>query len=450
MSDDVGFLPHQDLEAEEAALGAAVISPKAAAVLVEVLEEVDFFRPSHRILYSVIRSLLEGGQGVDETVVMTRLRSIGKLEDVGGHVAILELVERVPAVANARSYCGRVKEVAVLRRLADGMQAAFRATHTADGAEEALRLAEGIVFGAADRMAGSAVEFRTETMAADWYSSLFLPEHGGDPVDWPIDQITKRLGGLRQGQVIAFGMRTGGGKTWFGLDVIEVFAQLEKRSLLISMEMDREEIMERLVAMGGHDYADVQAGKIHPPVMKGRADEINGWPLTLLDDADYTVGQIRAELARAKADGRPYRLVVIDHLHLMTHPGRDLRLGIDQTVKELKQLAKRYGVTILVLAQLTRPADKKPDAEPTLYDFKESGGIENIANVALMAWKVWEHGEETDDVIFRIVKARGSRKKGRMAQVWSNTHYRFRPLGTVFSGSPVPTGQQTTFEEIIL
>lgn len=400
-------LPPQNLEAEEAVLGAMLMSTAAIAAAEEVgLERDHFYRPSHRLVWDAIHAVRRDGDEADELAVIHKLKATeaktegGKTDNalalVGGANLVMALVERVPAVANAKAYAKEVRATWVKRTAVEvghevariGYDPTVSAEDTVSATErELLRM---VTSSDTAQKRGDTLDGRTsmERWAA-LYDRRRDPELlAKDTLAWSSDAMTERMGRALPGGIYCFAGWTKHGKTWSVADEAEAFMEQGARGLMVCGEMSDSDMVDRWVAMGGHDYTKVQVGALPWPVIRDRVQRIEAWQRKTMTGR-LTIERLRAELARAKLEGRPYRFVVIDHLYLLMPDAGQMRMGktdfIEYACAELKALAEEYGVTLLLVVQLTKPerAEKgcHPDylRPPTVADLKGASGIPQIA-----------------------------------------------------------------------
>lgn len=417
---DQPHLPPQDVEAEEALLGAMLMSPKAADVAeAEGVDASMFYRPGHRLVFEAIQQLRSTTGRCDELSVIHQLRatdggkhrndrgeveSVTALSVVGGASAVMTLAERCPAVANARAYAEAVVEAATSRRLVEVGHAVAQAGYDPTmRPDDAVRFAEqqllGVVTQAGEKHRRG---FAVDTDASmDAWSQQYRRYHDDqellerDTLSWGRPELDERLGRMRPGQLFVPAGWTKHGKTWFVLDVAEAVMAQGARVLIDSGEMSDAELVERWIAMGGHDYTGVQEARIPWSVMLDRVEAMRSWRRRVLTGR-MSLERLRSQVSRAKLEGDPFRLVVVDHLGLVRPAPGTGRHGrtefLEDAVAELKAMAEEYGFTLLLVCQLSRPPYEK-DAHPRFLrppiqsDLKGASGIEQIATSVVFVYR---------------------------------------------------------------
>lgn len=415
--DEAVHLPPQDLEAEEALLGAMLMGATALRAADEAGVEVDhFYRPGHRLIYEAALAVRDDGAAVDELTVVSKLRSMpaahvveGKkvetnaLELVGGPASVISLAQRYVTVTNAPSYARAVIAAATKRRLVEaGHEVARIGYDPTIEVDESVRAAEAtllevVTAAGAKHERGDVAD--TEQSVDKWAAAYERRSNHElleqDTLSWGSVELDERLGRMRAGAVFVPAGWTKHGKTWFVLDVAEAVMEQGHRVLIDSMEMSDEELMDRFVAMGGHNLSNLEAGSIPWSTLAPRRKQINGWQRRTLSGRG-TVDRLRSQVSRAKLEGRPYRLVVLDHLGLL-RPGpgqgrQGRREFVEDAVAELKAMAEEYAFTLLLVSQLSRPAPVKDAHErylrpPIQSDLKEASGIEQIATAVIFVYR---------------------------------------------------------------
>ena len=384
-------LPPQNVEMEAAVLGCMLIDNRAARHCIEALDTEDFYRPQHQKIFAAAKHLLETGKALDEQLVGDELKRRGELKEVGGVVGLMTLTERVPAIANHKAYADAVRVASVRHSLVKAGHAIAAAGYECEDTTALLADVERTAHDARvriDRVKGAGDGVWLESMLDDW--NYFRGEDT-DRVQFPLNALNTIAGGQAKGNIVVTGGYSSDGKSWFGLECAEAAALQGARTLVLSLEMPRDEVYARLVAMGGHNFDNVLRRSTPAAQINDRIGKLRALPLKVLDATNgvRTLGRLRMELSRARVDGKPFRYVLADHLHLMeVDGGKDgYRLALNQMLAEAKSLAVEFGVTLHFLAQLRRPAGDAAFPIPKMTDFRESSGVENIADYGLMVWR---------------------------------------------------------------
>jgi replicative DNA helicase len=386
-------IPPNDVAAEQCVLGSMLLSPNAIADVVELVQARDFYRPAHQIVFERILDLYGRGHPVDAITVKDELLKHGELSRIGEAPYLHTLVASVPTAASAGYYAKIVREKARLRRLIEvGTQIVSLGQETNDDdAGHAVELAQKLL-----DEAGSSVTSSTAQSVADLISPYMdLLETGGDQrgvtTGWvDVDSLLIRL---RPGQLIVIGARPGQGKSVAAVDLAyHVGVKLGRPVYVNTLEMATKDFMDRLVAYD----AKVNLTRLIEPKLLDESDwgrlagSISRMAaadnLVIDDDPHMGVAHIRAALRSMRRSGKPAALVCIDYLQLMRTAGKaeNRQLEVGELSRSLKLLAKEYEVPIVVAAQLNRGPEHRADKRPTKADLRESGSIENDADVVIL------------------------------------------------------------------
>lgn len=441
--------PPQSVEAEEFALGVMLASSDALDHAIDELLVTDFVRPTHRVVFEALVAMRRSGEPVDELTLVQWLTHRKQLKAAGGTSSVLRLAELRGVVANHKAYVREIKDHALLRELVTAGHALAEAGYEADPAaarqdrdehpvRKALDKATSELIKLRDRVDGRTYAKRSDigSLIDDW-GPRYIREHA-DPhaalaVPFPphMQQLNEWTMGQRPGRLVVSSGFTGHGKSWFGLDCSETVMRHGGRVAYFALELPSDEILERLLAMGGINYAHIQQRTAEWDSMHDRINELARDPqlLTVLDGTT-TMQRIEAEVIQARVTGRPYRYVVVDTLNLLSLPGRasDRRVEIDKALMQLKNLSIDHGLTVHAQAQLSRDKRRDPMDPPSLADLKESGGIEQTADLVLFVHRfpgVQPH-TLSDTGALVVAKGRNIRRRGQIPVAFDAAGLRFR------------------------
>jgi replicative DNA helicase len=388
--DPPGRVAPHNLEAEESLLGAMLLSADARNAVVGLVMAEDFFRPIHGDVFAAIAGLHESGEGVDPVTVDYELRNAGRSEAVGGVAALLTLVGNVPATSNAAEYAKIVRDHAVLRRL---ITVAGEAQDAAYGNPDDVA---GAVMDAAARIEALLPGHHEGTQQLGeslpgWLDSLedrFRSERGvGVPTCWRA--LDRLLVGLRAGQLVIVGGRPSVGKSQVMITLAhQVAAQTATPVLFYSIEMTREEVTDRIVAVAARvDREEIRRGKLHETswlrLSNAMGSKLADLPLWIEHDPEGSVAGLRAAARRVERAGWGRPLVIVDYLQLMTVPrrGENRQAEVAELSRSLKRAAADWP--IVAASQLSRKVDERADKRPVLSDLRESGSLEQDADVVM-------------------------------------------------------------------
>ncbi len=390
-------LPPQNLHAEESLLGAMLLSGHAVDAAVETVTAGDFYRPGHGHIYAAIITLAAAGRPVDPVTVADELTRRDLLDAVGGTGALVSLQTATPATTSAGRYARIVADHAALRRLISvgGELAELGYSLPADVAG-ALERAEGMVFDLVDSRA------RTDTLAPVGQlldeELVALEARVGDEslpgLATGYADLDKLLLGLAPASLNLVAARPGAGKTGFALGAsLHAAAELGRPVLYASLEMSAAALRKRILG---------QAARINTRLLRTGDLDTDGWAraaqaaarladthLWIDDDASTTVAGLRSKARRVTATAGALALIVVDYIQLVPPAGpRERRdLEVAEVTRGLNALAKDFDVPVLALAQLNRGLEARADKRPVLADLRESGELENAADVVMFLYR---------------------------------------------------------------
>jgi replicative DNA helicase len=393
-------LPPHSVEAEQAVLGGLLIDRSAWDNVGDVVRAEDFYRPDHRLIFTSIATLAADGKPLDAVVVSNQLESLGKLEEAGGLAYLATLARDTPTAANARAYAEIVKERALLRALISSGNDIATSAFQNEGqtARELVEKAEQLIFAIAE---GSA-RGKGYILARDELPKLIdqIDEWQRNPdglrglgtgfIDF--DRIT---GGLRPGDLVIVAGRPSMGKTTFAMNIAENAAlELKKRAAVavFSMEMPSDQLLMRMLAsIGQVPLAAIRSGKLndeHWNRLVGASGQLRDAKMFIDETPALTPTELRARARRIKRE-HGLDLLVVDYLQLMQVPGtQDNRATeIAEISRGLKALAKELHVPVIALSQLNRGVEQRENKRPVMSDLRESGGIEQDADIILMLYR---------------------------------------------------------------
>ncbi|MSR45613.1 MAG: replicative DNA helicase [Planctomycetes bacterium] len=388
-------LPHHR-EAEEAVLGALLQDREAVSEVAQHLKAEDFYVVAHQVLFHALVRLFEAGSGVDLTIVGEALQKTGDLDRVGGPLALARLVERVPSSANVAYHAAIVRERALRRGLIEAARRILEDARTVGRSiEEIVDGAEQVVFDVARRnVRGESVPLRTivkEVLLA--LDQRAAGELAGIRSHYP--DLDERLSGLQGGQLLIVAARPSMGKTSFALNIALRAATRSAPptpTLVFSLEMPRQQIAQNILSC----HAQVDSHLLRKGMLDHDAYQrvsqsaaaLEFAPIYIDDTPGMTSLQIRAKARRMKASSQ-IGLVVVDYLQLIASPRaiESRQQEISQISIALKELARELEVPVIAISQLNRAVDNREDHRPRMSDLRESGSIEQDADVVLFLFR---------------------------------------------------------------
>jgi len=395
-----GRMPPQSVDAEMSVLGALMLDREAMYRVADILSVRDFYKPAHQLIYQAMLDLFKLHEPIDVLSVSTRLREKGTLEDIGGSSYLTTLVNLVPTASHVLHYAKIVNKKRVLRDLIDASYHIAELGYKEENAvEELLDEAEQRVFSISQSSLQQ--EFFSVKDALDdaWERIDML--HKGDgamrgvPMGFPdLDNITS---GLQKSDLIILAARPSLGKTSLALDIARNAATKSKTSVgIFSLEMSREQLIDRLIAaQAGIDLWRLRNGRLSSEGddndfvrIRDAMEELSQAAIYIDDAAMPTVMQIRAMSRRLQAE-HGLGLIIVDYLQLIKgHDRAENRVQeVSEISRSLKALAKELNVPVLALSQLSRAVESRTDAIPKLSDLRESGSLEQDADLVMFIYR---------------------------------------------------------------
>lgn len=386
-------LPPQDLAAEASVLGAMMLSKDAIADVVEHLRESDFYKPSHATIFGVAIDLYGRGEPVDALTVSAELSRRGEAARVGGAGYLHTLVQGVPTAANASYYAQIVSERAILRRLVEAGTRIVQLGYAGQGnIDDVVDRAQAEVYDVTERRAADDYKPLSELMGDALNEIEAIGSHGGERVGVPtgFEDFDRLTNGLHPGQLVIVAARPAIGKSTLALD----FARAASvghglTSVFFSLEMGRNEIVMRLLsAEAGVSLHNMRSGGMNDndwQKLARKMSAVSEAPLFIDDSPNLTMMEIRAKARRLK-QRHNLKLIVLDYMQLMTSGKKveSRQQEVSEFSRNLKLLAKELEVPIIALSQLNRGPEQRTDKKPMLSDLRESGSLEQDADVVIL------------------------------------------------------------------
>ena len=389
-------MPHS-IEAEQSVIGAMLMDSDAIDIASEMLREEDFYARQYGVLYSAILEMHTRGEAVDPVTLQTRLREKNLPPEVYGSSMILDLIEQVPTSANIKSYAGIVAEKSLLRRMIRANEEIAGACYTQkDEIEEILNQAEKKIFEISQKRDSEGfVPIRQIVLNAIEkieYASHIKGNVTG--ISTGFTDLDNRTAGLQPSDLVLIAARPSMGKTALVLNIAQHVVLKENRcAAIFSLEMSKEQLTNRLFSMESHvDAQKIRTGDLTEQEWADlieSAGNIGESRLIIDDTPAITVQQLRTKCRKYKMEFG-LELVIIDYLQLMSGSGRSgesRQQEISDISRSLKALARELGVPVIALSQLSRAVESRPNHRPMLSDLRESGAIEQDADVVMFIYR---------------------------------------------------------------
>ena len=393
-------LPPQDIEAEQSVLGALLIDKDAVIKIADIITAKDFYRRTHEIIFESMMELYAKSEPIDLLTVSSKLKEKKQFKDIGGMSYLTTLVNFVPTASNVAHYAKIVNQKRVLRDLisASGEISALAWNETGN-IDEILDEAEKRIFGVSQT--SLIQEFQHIKPHLTEAFERFDRLHKGDDVWRGIPtgflDLDKRLAGLQKADLIILAARPSLGKTSLALDIARHAAVNEKMAVgVFSLEMSKQQLIERLIAAEANvDLWRLRTGQLSDEGKDNDFDRIgqalnslSSAPIYIDDAASPNVLQIRTMARRLQAE-KGLDLLIIDYLQLMQGTGRieNRTQEVSEISRSLKNLARELNIPVLALSQLSRAPEARVDQVPKLSDLRESGAIEQDADVVMFIYR---------------------------------------------------------------
>jgi replicative DNA helicase len=384
--------PPQDLVAEQGVLGGMLLSKDAIADVIETLKERDFYRPAHELIYDAILDLYGRGEPADPVTVSAELTKRGDIARAGGAPYLHTLISSVPTAANAGYYARIVRDRAVLRRLVEAGTKIVQLGYSEEGeVDDVVDAAQAEIYQVTEHRASEDYVQLSELLPAT-LDEIEAIQNGvaGEGVKSGFKDLDKLTNGFHPGNMIVLAARPAVGKSTLGLDIARHAAiHNGDAAVIFSLEMSRSEITMRMLSAEARvGLNNIRSGSLSDDEwgrLAKRMGEISQAPLFIDDSPNLSLMEIRAKARRLK-QRHNLKIIVIDYLQLMTSGKRveNRQQEVSEFSRNLKLLAKELEVPIIAISQLNRSPEQRADKKPMLSDLRESGSIEQDADVVIL------------------------------------------------------------------
>lgn len=404
-------MPPHSIEAEQSVLGGLMLDNERWDNVSERVVAEDFFNRSHRLVFSEMQRLLEAGQPIDLITLSESLETRGELEIAGGFAYLAELAKNTPSAANIGAYADIVRERAVVREMISVANQIADAGYDPQGrnSDELLDFAESNVFKIAESRASKDegpknIQEVLEATVSRIESLVSTPHDGVTGVDTGYQDLNKKTAGLQPSDLIIVAARPSMGKTTFAMNLCENAAMLHDKPVLIfSLEMPSEQLMMRMLAsLSRVDQTRIRTGQLDDEDWA----RISGTMGVLLekkniyidDSSGLTPTEVRSRARRVFREHGGLSMIMIDYLQLMRVPAQsdNRTLEIAEISRSLKALAKELNVPVVALSQLNRSLEQRADKRPVNSDLRESGSIEQDADLIMFIYRDEVYHENSD------------------------------------------------------
>ncbi len=390
-----GRLVPQNIEAEEAVLGAILVNPQVITKVVETLKPESFYKPAHRYVYEAMLQLFNSNERIDIVSVSDVLSYSSKLETIGGRAFINDLSYKTITTSNIEYYAKIVQEKAIKRALINAGSEIVSFGYDVNPIEQSLDSAEKLIFDIASKKATTDLVHVKDLVLNTYEKIEYRYEHKDELTGVPTNfyELDAMLNGLQKSDLIILAARPAMGKTAFALNIAQNVALKAKVPVAIfSLEMSKDQLMQRMLCSEAEiDSQRVKTGNMQSKDWEKLANAMNAFaqaPIYIDDTSGCTITDIRAKCRRLKMEEKDLGLILIDYLQLMESAGREDRMQqISAISRGLKILAKELDVPVIALSQLSRAVESRTDKRPMLSDLRESGSIEQDADIVMFIYR---------------------------------------------------------------
>ena len=403
---DENLIP-QNIEAEEAVLGAILVNPETLAKVSDTLKPASFYKPAHRQIYEAMLQLFNNNDNIDIVTVSDVLSYSGKLESVGGRAYINDLVENTITTSNIVYYAKIIQEKAIKRALINAGSEIVTKGYDLEPSDVSLERAEKLIFDIGSSKATTDLKHVKDMVLDAWDNIEYRYNHKDElsGLSTGFNELDSQLAGLHKSDLIILAARPAMGKTALALNIAQNVAIKENVPVCIfSLEMSSSQLVQRMLC--SHAEVDAQRLKTGNMLQKdwealtNAMNDFSQAPIYIDDTSGCTLTDIRTKCRRLKTQQKDLGLIVIDYLQLMEGGSKDDRLQqISAISRGLKILAKELDVPIICLSQLSRAVEGRNDKRPMLSDLRESGSIEQDADIVMFIYRedYYNKGESEEE-----------------------------------------------------
>lgn len=430
----------QNIEAEQSIIGSMVLDKNSIAEATEVLVSDDFYRENHKIIYGAIMELFQKDIPVDMITLIEHLRSNEKLEAVGGITYITELCNSVPSTANLHSYIEIVKNKAVLRRLIKSSNEIIEESYSQqDNVSRVLDSAEKKIFNIAQNKSASDFEALSTVLERGFSEIERLYNNKGEVTGVPsgFPELDDKTSGFQKGDMVLIAARPSMGKTTFALNLAEFAALRSSKSIVIfSLEMSKEQLAYKLLCSEANvDMLKLRTGNLEDSDWDNIArasGPLASAKIYIDDTAGISVMEMRSKCRRIKIE-HGIDMIVIDYLQLMSGNGESRQQEVSEISRSIKALAKEMQCPVIALSQLSRAPEQRTDHRPMLSDLRESGSIEQDADLVMFLYRDEYYNKETEDknVAECIIAKQRNGPTGTVKLAWLGQFSKFGRLDVI-------------------
>lgn len=442
-------VPPQDIEAEQAVLGAIFLDAEALVEAMAVIEPQDFYRRAHQIIFRSMIALNDRNENIDIITLKSQIESENTLEDVGGISYLTELSQVTPTASGVAHYAKIVKDKSTLRELIQAATKIVKEGYSQEGSvEEIVEAAEKEILNVSEKRNSTGFQAIADVLNSTMEHIDMLSQQNEDitglPTGYP--ELDKMTAGLQPEELIILAARPAVGKTAFALNIAQNIGTRTDRSVAIfSLEMGAESLVNRMLcAEGTIEAGHLRTGQLteqewHNLIMA--MGSLSNTSIFIDDTPGIKVSEIRARCRRLAQEKGNLGLILIDYLQLIEGSGRESRQQeVSEISRQLKKLAKELKVPVIALSQLSRSVEQRQDKRPVLSDIRESGSIEQDADIVAFLYREDyyqrqgteedknEEEQAVDDVIEVIIEKNRSGARGTVELLFKKEYNKFASI----------------------
>lgn len=433
----------QSIEAEQSVIGSMIIDKSAIARVLEKLNEDDFYRDGHKVLYKAIREMFSQDMAVDLVTLLEYLKSTDMLDKAGGVTYISELSASVPTTANLSSYIKIVEEKSLLRKLIKSSTEIIEESYNnQDKVDGVLDKAQKKIFDIAEKKGSNDYEPLSNVLERGFLEieKLFNNKGSITGVGSGIRDLDAKTSGFQKGDMVLIAARPSMGKTTFSLNIAENAALKEGKSVVIfSLEMSKEQLAYKLLCSEASvDMLKLRTGNLDDDDWERIAratGPLSKAKIFIDDTAGLSVMEMRSKCRKIKME-HGIDMILIDYLQLMSgSSGSESRQQeVSEISRSIKALAKEMECPVIALSQLSRAPEQRADHRPMLSDLRESGSIEQDADVVMFLYRDEYYNKETEDKNIGecIIAKQRNGPVGTVKMAWIGSHSKFANLELVY------------------
>ncbi|WP_404330591.1 replicative DNA helicase [Mesobacillus maritimus] len=445
-------MPPQNIEAEQAVLGAIFLEPSSLTVASEVLIPDDFYRAAHQKIFEVMLNLNDKGKAVDLVTVTEELAAAKLLEDTGGVSYLSELAASVPTAANIEYYAKIVEEKSLLRRLIrTATTIASDGYSREDEVESLLSEAEKSILEVAQRKNAGAFHNIKDVLVRTYDNIETIANRVGDVTGIPTGfaELDRMTAGFQRNDLIIVGARPSVGKTAFALNIAQnVATKAQENVAIFSLEMGAEQlVMRMLCAEGNINAQNLRTGSLTDEdwgKLTMAMGSLSNSGIFIDDTPGVKIGELRSKCRRLKQE-HGLGMILIDYLQLILGDGRsgeNRQQEVSEISRSLKALARELQVPVIALSQLSRGVEQRQDKRPMMSDIRESGSIEQDADIVAFLYRddYYDKESENKDIIEIIIAKQRNGPVGTVQLAFVKEYNKFVNLETRYDAQSIPPG----------